>query len=203
MSKTFADIQARYQILKGDDSSLVADTTGKSHINAAKDDIVSAFPFSWTQATTTLTLSAGVATLPAAYNPGFQLEDARIDTTVLIPIPIGERDNGNDNVYWITYNSATDTYIFNSNTLTGSVVVYYHVDLTDMSSDTDKCRIPDSEAVAYLAAAKNWIGSERDKDLQADYAKEAENRIKVMINQDVEFGATYTEGSILDYNLLR
>lgn len=201
--KDFAYLQERYQILKGDDSVLTADTTGKSHINAAIGDITSAFPFSWTHTTTTGILVAGSFTLPADYNPGFAIDYAAIVKTELLPKdPKRMNEDGGDYGYNVSYNATTHAYTFNCQTLTGTVTYGYYINVADLSANSDPCVIPDPEAVAYLAASKNWIGSERNQALKADYDQEAKARVKSMIQQDQAFGAIYLQGSVLDYNNL-
>jgi hypothetical protein len=202
MSKTFLDIQARYQILSGDDSVLTTGTTGDSHINAAIDDITSTYPFSWLRTAVTASLSSGVITLPSNYQPAFGIEYARIVTgeDLVQKDAKGMQDNGT-NGYIITYVPGSDAYTLTCQTLTGSVLYYYYYTPTALSDDSDICFIPDPEAVAYLAAAKNWIGSERNEALQMSYAKEADRRIKAMIQQDAAFGPVISEDNISSYNL--
>lgn len=208
MAYTFNNIQTRYLYLIGDTSSAVADTPGKSHINYAVQDICNAFPFSWNIDDEDLVLSAGTANLPTNYNPKWHLLDARIvnsgtgDDYVFTEKPISERDRYSDNqyIYWITFNSTTNRYVFNTHTQTGTVKIFYHFFPTDMSALADTCVVPDAEAVAYLAASKNWIGDERNQALSSDYEQKAGQRIQALWVADQQFGPVYEAGSILDYN---
>jgi hypothetical protein len=202
MSKTFADLQERYQILSGDSSTLTTDATGDSHINAAYLDISRAYPFSWLRTEVTATLSAGDITLPATYYRGFRIEYARIvDGEELVEKDAKGMQDGGSNGYIITYAPSTDTYTFTCQTLTGSVLYYYFAIPTALSLDADICIVPDSEAVAYLAVAKSWIGSERNVELKREYQKEADDRIKAMIQQDAAFGPVISVDNIASYNL--
>jgi len=186
--KTFGDVQQRYNYLIGESTS-TADDAGKSHINWAILDIVNRYPFNWNIATADLTLSAGVASLPADYNANYKLKDARIvtssgadDDNVFTMIDVSERDQytESDYVYWITYNSLANEYTFNSPTRSGTVPIYYYFVPSELSSTADYCIVPDAESVAYLAAAKNWVGDERNTQLQLDYIAEADKRIECM-----------------------
>lgn len=204
MGKTFAYVQERYQILKGDDSTLTADTTGKSHINAAQGDVAGAHPFTWTKVTTTGTLTAGVFTLPTNYNPEFSIPYAAIDGVELTgKDPKSFAEDGGSFGFHVSYDAATNTFIFNCQTTTGTVDYQYHATPAELTLDADVCPVPDAECVAYLAAAKNWIGTERNQQLKADYQAEAERRIKEMVQKDAAFGPVYQEGSVLDYTILR
>ncbi len=175
----------------------------KSHINAFVKDITNAFPFSWNVATDDLTLSSGTANLSADYNPNWHLEDARIvggssnDDNVFTEIDIKDRDAyGSTNyVYWITWDATNEVYVFNTPVQTGTVTIYYQFEPVDLSLDADVCIVPDGEAVAYGAAAKNWIGDERNVVLKQEYEREAANRIQRMYATDLNFGPKYLERS--------
>jgi len=62
------------------------------------------------------------------------------------------------------------------------------------------CLVPDGEAVAYLAAAKMWIGDERNQALKADYEQEATARISQMYTQDINNGPTFYPRSLVADN---
>jgi len=189
---TFATLQQRYNDLVGEDTTSTADDVGQRHINRAITDILNTHPFSWALKTTTLTLATGTASLPTDYNPLWGLNDARIvvagqDTdSVFTVIDREDRDNfaTGDYVYYIDYNSSSDIYTFNTLTQTGSVVIYYYTISTDLTVTTQKCIVPEIEAVCYLAAAKNWIGNERNSELADIYKKEALERIEALYIKD-------------------
>lgn len=190
MSFALSTIQLRYQQLTGQPTGTI-DTFGTSNINAAIRDILNKYNFTWNRANDDITLTSGVATLPTDYNPQWHLEDARvvvsgIDDHVFTEIQANQKSmyESGSYVYWITYDTATDTYIFNSLADDATVNVTYNFIPADLSGAADKCFIPDLEAVSYLAASKKWVGAERDTELKADYEKEAERLIVAMYVHD-------------------
>ena len=205
---TFTTLQQRYLDLIGDSDGTI-DAFGNSNINSAIQDILNKYQFSWNVKTDDITLAAGVATLPSDFNPLWNISDARIvassdnDDNIFTQIRPEDRDSytSDDYVFWITYDTATDTYIFNSKTLTGTVTIYYNFSPSDLSSGTDVCIIPDVEATSYLAASKNWVGAERDTDLKKDYEDEADKFIQAMWVRDLQNGPISPVGSIASYNL--
>jgi hypothetical protein len=198
---TFIDIQNRFLALV-DESAITS--THKSHINYAIKDILNAYPFSWDLATANLTLSAGVATLPSTYNPKWRINDARIvnssDDNIFTEIDITERDNYSDTdyVYWITYSAGS--YIFNTPTQSGTVVIYYQTLPADLSLDADNCIVPDAECVAMLASSKHFLGEDQDEKLKSLYEQEAQKRIQAMYSQDLNFGPKVYEYSKISGN---
>ena len=208
---TFSSIIKRVYYLRGDSDYTTASTDLtiiKSHINAAIQDIINVSPFSWNLKTADLTLAAGSANLPADYNPKWHIEDARIsnsstnDDSVFSEIPVADRDayTTDDYGYYIVYSTTSSVHQFKSPTQTGTVTIYYHFIPDDLSGDSDVCIVPDAEAVAYLAAAKMWVGDERNQPLKADYEQEAATRIKEMYVQDVNFGPNYSIKSVASSN---
>ena len=205
---TFTTLQQRYLDLIGDSDGTI-DDFGKRNINSAIQDILNKYQFSWDIKTDDITLAAGVATLPSDFNPLWNVVDARIvassdnDDNIFTQIRPEDRDSysADDYVFWVTYDTATDTYIFNSKTLTGTVTIYYNFSPADLSSGTDVCIIPDVEAVSYLAASKNWVGAERDTDLKKDYEAESDKLILAMYLRDLQNGPILSVGSIASYNL--
>jgi hypothetical protein len=205
---TLDDVHNRYNALIGEDVTLADDTAGVSHINAAIRDILNRYPFSWARTTENLTLATGVDGLASTYNPKWRIEDARVtgseqgDDLIFTEIQVADRDKytTDDYVYWLSYYSTTPCYNFNSLTQTGTVTVYYQYLPAALSGPTNKCIVPDIEAVAYLAAAKNWISDERNIQLAPIFSQEADKRIKDMYVQDMNFGPMDVPGSILDDN---
>ena len=203
---TFLQIQTRYMYLRGENDVATITDVDKSHLNYAIKDILNAFPFSWSLNTTTLTLSAGTASLPSDFNPIWGIYDARVSTAgqgndnVFELIDVKDRDyfGSIDYNYWLTNSSGT--YTFNTPIQTGTVTIYYYSLPTDLSGTTDNCIVPDGEAVAYLAASKMWIGDERNQALKVDYEKEAESRIQDMYNRDLNFGPKIYESSLPSEN---
>jgi len=178
------------------------------HINAAINDILNRYPFSWNQKIANITLTAGASDLATDYNPKWSVSDARIvnssdgDDSIFTLIPIHSRDSysSSDYGFWLTYNTSSNKYAFNSKTLTGTVAVTYNFIPTDLSASTDVCIIPDGELVAYLAASKLYIGSAENSFLKQEYKQEAESRLKNLYIADASYSAHESEGSILDYN---
>lgn len=205
---TFTNICQRYQDLVGDPDGTINDF-GKRNINYAIQDIINRYQFSWNKKPGTVTLTAGAGSLPTDLNPRWGLADARIvnssdgDDNIFTEIPYWNKDkfNSDSYVYWILPDSTDpDTNTFNSKTLTGSVTVGYFWKPADLSAGTDKCIIPDIEAVALLAASKNWIGSERDQGLEEIYRKRAEDLINAMYFRDLQSHEPIYISSVVSLN---
>ena len=204
---TYLQLQTRAALLMGE-SSASADL--KAHIAAAVQDIVLIRPWTWTLTKgSNLSLSSGAANLAATFNPKWGVTDARIVTTgsgndnVFTRIAIEDKDKytSDDYVYWVTYNTSSGFYVFNSLTQTGTVEYYHHIFPTDPVGDSNVVIVPDGEAVAYLAASKMWIGDERDVKLQQVYSQEAAARIRSLVAADaaVEFDQ-YDVNSVVSLN---
>lgn len=191
---TYLQIRKRTQYLRGE-TDTAGDTVINDHIQAAVRDILNTYPFSWNITATNLTLSSGTADFPADYNPKWDI-DARIsnssvaDDNIFNQITIRDRDAFDTSSYafWRTYNTSTSRHAFNTKIQSGTVTLYYHFWPTDLSADADVCIIPDWEAVAYLAAAKMFVGDERNVQLKADYEQEASSRIQALYQADMTFG---------------
>jgi len=205
----YLTLRKRTTYLRGEtDYSVANNLVICDHINNEIKEICNQFPFSWNLTSATLALSAGTADLPTNYNPKFRIYDARIvgantaDDVRFSEIPIEDRDNfQNTSVYWITYNTTTSKYVFNTPTQTGSIVIFYYFIPTDLSADGDVCIVPDGEAVAYGASSKMYIGDERNVPLKQDYEQESQKRIQSLWNADNMFGPVYAERSIAGDNL--
>lgn len=188
---TYTNLQQRAADIMGESS---ASTTLKSHINAAIQDIMLVHPWSWAlkKDTSTVVLSSGADNLPSDYNAKWGLADARIvnsstgDDNVFTRIPITDVDNygSDDYVYWITWTAASSVHTFNSLTQSGTVQIYYYHIPSDLSAGADVCIVPDSEAVAYLAAAKMYLGDERNQGLYQLFSQEAATRIRNLLMAD-------------------
>ena len=154
-------------------------------------------------------VAAGVADMPTDWNPKWGINDARIvvssdnNDSEFTQIPIYDRDKygSDDYVYWLTVDVANNKTVFNSKTQTGTVTIYYNFIPADMSDDADVCVVPDTEAVAYLAASKNWIGSERDIELKQEYEKMADRYITALYFRDLQNGPSADITSLAEYNL--
>jgi hypothetical protein len=198
---TFLQIQTRFLALV-DESAITS--THKSHINYSVQDITNAFPFSWNVKSGTVTLATNVGDLPTDYNPMWGIMDARVvnsgnaDDVIFNQIPVTSRDSygSSDPVYWITYDTTTSKYIFNSTYEDATVTVYYYFIPTDMSADGDVCIVNDAETVALLAASKHFLGEDQDDKLVEMYEKKALQRIQKMYSQNLNFSEIDIENSI-------
>lgn len=212
---TYVQLRKRTQYLRGetDYSTSSVNTVINDHILFAIRDTIAAYPFNWDRTTTTgtiTTLSSGNYgfALPANFFVKWNLDDARIlnagtTDSIFRQIPIEDRNSFTspfNYVYWITYNTTTSLYEFNTLTTSGTVTYTYHFIPADLSADADICIVPDGEAVALLAAAKMWIGDERNAQLKSVYEQDAAARIKAMYSADLTFGPLYTEGNPVDMN---
>jgi hypothetical protein len=204
---TYLQLRKRAQYLRGE-SDTDGETITNDHIQAAVRDILNTYPFSWNVATADLTLSSGTASLPADYNPKWGLLDARItgsstaDDDIFSLVSIKDRDAYDSSSYpcWITYNATTNRFIFNTNVQSGTVTIYYHFLPDDLADDATICIIPDWEAVAYLTAAKTWVGDERNLALKQDFEQEAKGRVQSMYQADLAFGPADRELNIVGIN---
>lgn len=195
---TLSTLQQRYLDLIGDSDGTI-DSFGTRNINAAINDIINRFQFYWNIADTTITTSNGVANLPTDYNPIWGIFDARSDV-IYTQISLTERDNYSegDAVYWITYDTANNVYVFNS-LKDETITIAYNFIPTDLTNASDVCVVPDIEAVSYLAASKNWIGAERDTELKREYEQEADKYIQAMWFRDQANGPVHYLGTLTEY----
>jgi hypothetical protein len=208
---TFSTIQQRVNYLIGD-TSATTQAIINSHINASVNDITNAYPFSWdiTKTTGAITGSAPEYSfnLAADYNPKWHLMDARIvgtntgDDHIFEEIVINDRDQYSPGTYkyWITYNTSSQVYVFNTKESSGTVTYYYYFKPATLSAAGDFTVIPDTEALCYLAASKNWLTDERNQALTELYKQEASARIQSMWQTDNSFGAVPVESTVVDWN---
>jgi hypothetical protein len=205
---TFTTISQRVQDLIGQPNGTISDFNTRN-INNAVNDILNRYPFSWNLKTTDLTLASGTADMPSDWNPKWGINDARIEVygeggdSQFTEISIHNRDSygSDDYVYWLTVDVTNNKTIFNTHTQSGTVTIYYNFVPTDMSTGTDVCVVPDTEAVAYLAASKNWIGAERDTELKREYEQMAKQYIDALYFRDLQSGPDFDFTSLAEYNL--
>ena len=196
----FSDLKQRYLDLIGDSDGTI-DDFGKRNINAAVKDVLNRYSFSWNKDTADITTASGVADMPNDFNPRWEIDARDADGNVFTQIPLYDRDSYDDEkVYWITPDVSNDKYIFNSPVDT-TITLFYNFVPTALSSDSDKCAVPDLEAVAYLAASKNWIGAERDQELARNYQEMADRYINALYFRDLQNGPQEFEGNLASYNL--
>ena len=205
---TYATIKQRVQDLIGQPSGTIS-AFNVRNINNAVNDILNRYPFSWNLKTSDLTLATGTADMPSDWNPKWGLNDARIvasgtdndNAFTLISIYDRDKYSSDDYVYWLTVDVANNKTIFNTHTQSGTVTIYYNFVPADMSSDSDVCVVPDTEAVSYLAASKNWIGSERDVELKREYEQMAKQYVDALYFRDLQNSAEHSLTSLAEYNL--
>jgi len=190
----YLSLRTRTQYLRGEED-VAGDTVINSHIQYAILDILNKYPFSWAKTTVS---QASNANLPTNINPkwGISVNDGDIEWTQINP-EHSFQYSGSEMVYWITY--VSDRFYLNTPTTT-TLNITYSLNPTSLSADIDVCIVPDGEAVAYLAAAKMYIGDERNAELKGDYEQESDKRVQSLIQSDAMFGPILTEGSVLDYN---
>lgn len=186
----YLGLRTRTAYLRGEEDTGTEDVID-SHIQSAILDICNEYPFSWSSDDDTI---ADGDDLPTAINRkwGVVIIDSEGNRLTEIS-PTDQYSTDSTMVYWLSggkfYTHSTETlYIF-----------FYYLP-TALSGDSDECLVPDAEAVAYLAAAKMYIGDERNAELKADYEKEASKRIDSMKIADQMYGPQLVEGSVLDYN---
>lgn len=209
---TFSTLRQRVNYLIGDTSNTTAAIID-SHINAAIADITNAYPFSWNKTTATGVIGGSAPyytfNLASDYNPKWHLDDARIQITTSVGQDhlfeeIVPQDRNNYPIgtykYYLTYDTSNKVYVFSTPESSGSVLYFYYFKPVILSNPADSCIIPDTEAVCYLAASKNWLTDERNQALTQLYKQEASTRIQSMWATDNSFGPTPSEGSVVDYN---
>lgn len=208
---TFATLRQRVNYLIGDTSS-TTQAIIDSHINNSIKDICNAFPFSWNITQTTGAIAGSAPyyafNLATDYNPIWHTKDARILTTavggdsIFEEIDPVDRDNWPIGSYkwYVLYDTINHVYTFNTPESSGTVTYQYYFLPTTLSAVGDLCIVPDTEAVCYLAASKNWVTDERNQGLSQLYKQEASTRIQSLYQKDNSFGPVPSEGSAVDYN---
>lgn len=190
----YLSLRTRTQYLRGEED-VAGDTVINSHIQYAILDIINKYPFSWGKTTVS---QASNANLPANINPkwGISVNDGSTEWSQVMP-EHSYLYTGDEMVYWITY--VSNRFYLNTPSTT-TLNITYALNPTALSADADVCVVPDGEAVAYLAAAKMYIGDERNAELKADYEQESDKRISSMWQSDCMFGPQLTEASVIDLN---
>ena len=201
MGSTYAILKHKTANRVGKTDNATANTIRDNCIVDAVTQICTDNRFSWTLAKDTLSVVAGAANLPTDYNPSFGLVFAVHQVTgtandrEYTRVDIRDIDNysSSDYVYYITYDTSSGVYVFNSNQTTDTVVIYYHFLPTELSSDSDVSIVPDDMAVVYLAVALWWLAKERDESNYDRFYKEYEKRLAKMVLQDAAYNTTRTQ----------
>lgn len=203
---TFTLLRTRYQYLRGETDITTVNAVNDSNINQSVLDAANLFNFELLKTKTTGSISAGgTFNLPADYNPTWHIPDARIvnssvgDDSIFQEIPVQDIDSVDTTsfIYWITYNTSSNLYVFNSNQTSGTVTYYYYFIPSTLTTGTDICVIPDAEAIAMLALGKNWIGDERNLQLAQYFTSEGTKRLAELYQKDVAFGPFYQESTLV------
>ncbi len=161
--------------------------------NVRQNEIANAYPFSWLRKSDTLTTdSSGQADFDADFNPNHPCKDVRIvnsgqgDDYIFSVCQLEEFDhfNASQHRYFIDYNTTTYRWRLNTHNKSESIrVIYYQIPAT-LTSDTDIDIITDLDVVAYFAASRYWLSSERDETNHDRFRALGEQRIQLLINRD-------------------
>lgn len=144
------------------------DTLRDNAILDAVKQIYQEAQFSWLRKLTTLTVTAGVADLPADYSVSYGLRTVYdADKNEYTPIDEGEIPwlTASDYRYWITWDATDENWVFNTNQTTATLTAWYTIEPAEMSDNTDTTPIPDPWAIVFLATALWWSAAEHEEDL--------------------------------------
>jgi len=157
-------------------------------VNLARKEIYNTYPFRWSRASTTLSLSSNKADLPSDYNPIFGIHYAKDENdnvyTQIDPNQQHDYTDTDDYVFWIDYDSSSGKYVFHTPSSATSMDIIYSVLPADLSDDSDEDLCPDPEAIGLLAAAKLWMAKERDETNHDRYMALAQKRINQLVAND-------------------
>lgn len=170
---TFLELKDATANVSGRTDGGTANTIRDNAINNVyRFTIADAYPFSWLTVTTTVATDAsGDADLPATFNRTHSAfvrvagAGASDDISLVqVPFEVFDRyDAGGQNRYYIEFNSATNLFALKTSEASKTLTVTYFQRPAIMTLNTDVCIVPDSECVVLLAAAKVWLGKERDE----------------------------------------
>jgi hypothetical protein len=170
-----------------------ANTIRDNHINdVVRNEIADAYPFSWARVSTTLSIdTAGQSDLPADYNPSHKMYDARVVTsgygndTIYYEVQREVFDSiGATNYFFIDYNTSTNRYRVNARATSVTLTIVYYAKPTAMTADTDVCIVPDQDVIAFLAAARYWLSSERDETNHDRFQALGNQKLQQLITND-------------------
>lgn len=172
-----------------------ANTIRDNHINdVVRNEIANVFPFSWLRKTnSSISInSSGQADLPSDYNPNHKIYDLRRvvsgtysdDLYTEVPQEAFDTYGAGSLRYFIDFNTGTNLYRLNSTEPSVTLkVTYYHTPAA-MTADADVCVVPDQDAVAYLAAARYWLSSERDETNHDRFKALGNQRLQQLVLDD-------------------
>jgi hypothetical protein len=180
-----------------------ANTVRDNAINEVRYEIANTYPFSWLETPTTVVTDAnGQVDLPADFNIVHKPKDVRIGSEVLVHIDKQQSDDVSIPWYFVDYNSSTSKWRLNTNQASSSVDIIYYQIPAELTTDAQVDIIPDLTIIKYLAAARYWLGSERDETNHDRFETLGQQRLRVMINIDKRSNVTrLNRGSIWTNNL--
>ncbi len=195
MAITYANLKQMVANHLGKTNDSTAVTLRDNAINDALRQIYQEGRWSWLLTSTSTALSSSSFDLPADYNPQMGLETAYIAETgtandhIMLRASVQDLDaySTSDYVYWISYDTSTNRYQFNSNQSSGTVTFYYYAIPSDLSGASDVCRCPDPSAATYLSVAKYWLASERDETNYDRFYGKYQDRLERMKSNEAAF----------------
>lgn len=172
-----------------------ANTIRDNHINdVIRYEIADAYPFTWLRKTnSSISIdSSGQADLPSDFNPTHELYDMRKVFTgsggdnifTAVPKESFDRYGGGTFRYYIDYNTSTNLYRLNTTETSITVSITYYHRPAAMTADADVSVIPDQDLIAFLAAARYWLSSERDETNHDRFKALGNQRLQQLILND-------------------
>lgn len=166
--ETFSRLKQMVANRRGLTNDATDDTLRDNAILDAVKQIYQEAKFSWLKKLTTLTVTAGVADLPADFQVSYGLATV-YDADKKEYTPVHQEEipwlTDSDYRYWITWDATDKVFVFNTNQTTASLTAWYFIEPAEMSDGADTTPIPDPWAIAWLATALWWSAAEHEEDL--------------------------------------
>lgn len=169
-------------------------TTRDNAINdVCRSEIPSAYPFSWLRKTNSaISLDAnGRSDLPSDYDPFHRLLLSKVfagqggDTLFTeVPREIYDHYGASASRFYIDYNTSTNLYRLNTTAASITAQIVYQSIPAIMTTITDVSPIPDKDVVAFLAAARYWLASERDETNHDRFKALGSQKLMQLISSD-------------------
>lgn len=169
-----------------------ANTIRDNAINSVRqNEIANAYPFSFMRTSTSVTTSSGVIDLPANYNITHAPYDVRVVNSgqgddyiyKVVNRELYDSFGSLDRVCFIDWNSSTSRWRLNA-TKDETIRVIYNATPAELTADADVDNIPDLDCIAFLAAARFWLSSERDETNHDRFKQLGLKRLQQMIIMD-------------------
>lgn len=155
--------------------------------NVVRFEIADAYPFTWlVKESTSSTDASGYWTLPTDYNPMHRIKQLRRASDDALFQEINPEQfpayGEGDLKYYIDANAGSYRLVTTeiSTSLTG---LYYHRPAA-MTLDADVIIVPDLDCIAFLAAARYWLSSERDETNHDRFKRLGQERLGLLIQMD-------------------